>query len=74
MISFWKYLSAILASALITTILWKRVPAKTIYNGRVKVKQKGKDNTSDLDVVLTVKDAKQLKKKLRKEKRDGKKK
>ena len=68
----WKWLTAILAGMIIGILLWEKIDVKAVYNGRVKIKQRGKDNVMDSDVVLTVREARQLVREKRKEKRKAK--
>lgn len=69
----WSYISAVLAGVVIGIILWEKVDYKTVYNGRVKIKQKGEGHTSEITVPITVKEARKAKRERRKQKRDARK-
>lgn len=73
----WSYISAVLAGIIVGIILWEHIDSvdfKHTYNGKVKIKQKGKGNVQDTDLTVTVKEARQMRRKLRKERREEKRK
>ena len=69
----WPYISTLLVGVVLGILLWEKVDVKAIYNGKVKIKQKGKGNEMANDIELTVEEAKETIKKVRKEKREARK-
>jgi hypothetical protein len=70
----WPIVSAFLTGVIAGIILWEKMDYKAIYKGRVKIKQKGEGHTLDSDIVISVKEARQMKRERRKAKRDERKK
>lgn len=66
----WQYLTALfagIATGIFIGVKW--LAEKTIYKGKVKIKQKGEGHTAEMDTYITVKQARKLKRERRKAKK-----